>query len=82
MTTDAKQLGQCLPADLLLRMEKELMGQPCSAGGVNRRAGPIHAGEEETARNVIDMMEWKRRHAARSSQKMPHSTSIDFRGRP
>ena len=70
MDDDAKQLGQCLPADLLLRMEKELMGGGAFEGGGEPRR-PIHAGEEETARNVIDLVEWKRSHRVTTREASP-----------
>ena len=60
-----KRIADCLPADLQMRIERLRAGQP-TAGGVNRRAGPIHAAREgNAARNVICMKEWKAKHRRR-----------------
>lgn len=47
-------IGECLDSEAIARMIGMKLGQPHTAGGGNREAGPDRSGEE-TPRNVIDL---------------------------
>lgn len=69
MDDDARQLGQCLPADLLLRMERELMGD--GVEGVPPRRPVTARREDERSGNVVWIDEWKRRHRVTTRGSSP-----------